>query len=461
MKDKTNIGIGLISHTNIGKTTLARTLLRRDVGEIRDEAHVTLESTGYRLMETDKGKVTLWDTPGFGGAFPARLIKRLQNQGSALNWLQRQVIDKFTDKPLFSSVEAARTLASRCDAALYLVNAMDAPADAAYIPGELDLIHLLGIPVVLTINQVSPSLQTRRQHLEETWRDHFGSHPAVHDVVVFDAFSRHWFEEIHALRAVSNLLAEQKQQLFISMLQTYFDKHLLLEERAAGRIAEILQFAASQRLEKAKQPKGKKALAKMLSQLQPRITTFVEQITDDYNLNADNSPSLQADIDALEGLTKNLLPEMRTGLLAGAVSGASYGLAADMVAGGLSFGGGAMVGFLLGGVGGLFAAKGINAVLAGGDHYRWKTEFLKHLLQQLLLIYLLIAHHGRGRGEIDFDTASPHWLEIISKAIAANEREIDSLFSSKHGETSQYTSTVHTLLRNVFGGLFPDYEEKS
>ena len=35
------ITLGLVSHTNVGKTTLARTLLRRDVGEVRDEAHVT------------------------------------------------------------------------------------------------------------------------------------------------------------------------------------------------------------------------------------------------------------------------------------------------------------------------------------------------------------------------------------------------------------------------------------
>ena len=32
------VSLSLISHTNVGKTTLARTLLRRDVGEVRDFA---------------------------------------------------------------------------------------------------------------------------------------------------------------------------------------------------------------------------------------------------------------------------------------------------------------------------------------------------------------------------------------------------------------------------------------
>jgi predicted GTPase len=35
------VSISLVSHTNVGKTTLARTLLGRDVGEVRDEARVS------------------------------------------------------------------------------------------------------------------------------------------------------------------------------------------------------------------------------------------------------------------------------------------------------------------------------------------------------------------------------------------------------------------------------------
>ena len=35
------IAVGLCSHTNVGKTSLARTLLGRDVGEVRDSPHVT------------------------------------------------------------------------------------------------------------------------------------------------------------------------------------------------------------------------------------------------------------------------------------------------------------------------------------------------------------------------------------------------------------------------------------
>ncbi|MCU0940031.1 MAG: GTPase domain-containing protein, partial [Burkholderiaceae bacterium] len=64
---KVSISLSLISHTNVGKTTLARTLLRRDVGEVRDAAHVTETADRFLLIGTPQGdELLLWDTPGFG-----------------------------------------------------------------------------------------------------------------------------------------------------------------------------------------------------------------------------------------------------------------------------------------------------------------------------------------------------------------------------------------------------------
>ena len=50
------VNLSLVSHTNVGKTTLARTLLRRDVGEVRDEAHVTETAEGHVLIDTPGGE---------------------------------------------------------------------------------------------------------------------------------------------------------------------------------------------------------------------------------------------------------------------------------------------------------------------------------------------------------------------------------------------------------------------
>ena len=71
-----HIQLALISHTNAGKTTLARTLIGVDVGEVRDAPHVTVLSESHTLLCTPLGDtLQLWDTPGFGDS--VRLHKRL------------------------------------------------------------------------------------------------------------------------------------------------------------------------------------------------------------------------------------------------------------------------------------------------------------------------------------------------------------------------------------------------
>ena len=80
------INLTLLAHTNVGKTTLLRTLVRRDVGDIADRPHVTLAPESYTLIDTAAGDVLrLWDTPGFGDS--VRLLKRLRMSGNPIGWL--------------------------------------------------------------------------------------------------------------------------------------------------------------------------------------------------------------------------------------------------------------------------------------------------------------------------------------------------------------------------------------
>src|SRR4051812_47142979 len=96
------IELSLVSHTNSGKTTLARTLLGTTVGEVRDEAHVTTFTEPYTMIETAEGDVLrLWDTPGFGDS--ARLAKRLAQHGNPIGWFLSEVWDRWRDRPLWSS----------------------------------------------------------------------------------------------------------------------------------------------------------------------------------------------------------------------------------------------------------------------------------------------------------------------------------------------------------------------
>src|SRR5262249_54425761 len=49
------VDLCLVSHTNAGKTTLTRTLLGRDIGEVRDRPHVTEVAEAHVLLQTPQG----------------------------------------------------------------------------------------------------------------------------------------------------------------------------------------------------------------------------------------------------------------------------------------------------------------------------------------------------------------------------------------------------------------------
>jgi hypothetical protein len=113
--DRTSIALSLISHTNAGKTTLARTLLSRDVGEVSDAPHVTSEAASYTLLATEDGDtLVLWDTPGFGDS--VRLVRRLRQQGNPVGWFLSQVWDRFRDRPFWLTQKAVFNVRDQADA---------------------------------------------------------------------------------------------------------------------------------------------------------------------------------------------------------------------------------------------------------------------------------------------------------------------------------------------------------
>src|SRR5512134_814741 len=150
------VEIALVSHTNAGKTTLARTLLGRDVGEVRDAPHVTTEASAHALIETAEGdKLVLWDTPGFGDS--ARLAKRLALEGNPIGWFLTQVWDRFRDRAFFLTQRAIRNVREEADVVLYLVNAAEDPADAGYLNSELAILAWMKKPVLVLLNQAGPA----------------------------------------------------------------------------------------------------------------------------------------------------------------------------------------------------------------------------------------------------------------------------------------------------------------
>ena len=121
--DPHRISLSLVSHTNAGKTTLARTLLGRDIGEVRDAPHVT-EFADVHDAARDRRTAS-------GCCFGTRRASATAcawRSGCAaaaqpLGWFLSEVWDRWRDRPFWASQQALRNVRDEADVMLYLVNA--------------------------------------------------------------------------------------------------------------------------------------------------------------------------------------------------------------------------------------------------------------------------------------------------------------------------------------------------
>ena len=259
MSDDRSLDVSLISHTNAGKTTLARTLLGRDVGEVRDAPHVTTEATPYTLQDTAEGDLlVLWDTPGFGDS--ARLARRLRQQGNPIGWFLSEVWDRFRDRTFWLTQLAVRNVRDRADVVLYLVNAAEEPADAGYLAPELDVLAWIGKPVIVLLNQTGPPRDRAAEAADEArWRDVLARWPVVRETLTLDAFARCWVQERALFAAIDRTLPEAQRPLLARLIDAWTRRRMAQFDAAMAALAGPIARAATDRVGAAGRPAARQA----------------------------------------------------------------------------------------------------------------------------------------------------------------------------------------------------------
>jgi hypothetical protein len=152
----------------------------------------------------------------------------------------------------------------------------------------------------------------------------------------------------------------------------------------------------------------------------------------------------------------------KAGLVGAAVSGALGGLAADLAAGGLTFGAGALLGGLLGAAGARGLASAYN-LARGSDAttVRWSGEFLTGRVTGAVLRYLAVAHFGRGRGDYVEGEYPPHWRPLVEAAAAArNDQWVEAWSLAAAGAPAAALQArlgpqLQSITTEVLGRLYP------
>ena len=439
MPDAANIiSLSLVSHTNVGKTTLARTLLSQSVGEVRDEPHVTDTNDRFELAQTPQGdQLVLWDTPGFGDS--ARLARRLLQSDRPIGWFVSQVWDRFADRALWSSQQAVHNVREEADVVLYLVNAAENPEDAGYVEPEMKILAWIGKPIIVLLNQMGPPAGHQAEEAEiDRWRSYLTRFGNVHQVLALDAFARCWVQEGALLQAVEPLLLEAKKPAFGRLNRLWqnqrrqtFDRsmHILATRLAATaldreripnsslkdqlrEVGKVLGVSRSPQ-DDAKQ----QAMAKLAERLNTAIRQSTDELIEANGLVGHATDEVLSRMADHYDVTENL-NEGHAAVVGGLVTGALAGLKADLLAGGLTLGGGMIAGGVLGALGGAGLARGYNMV-RGIDAITvtWTDAVMNRLIQSALLTYLAVAHYGRGRGEWAQSEHPAHWEKTVTDVL--------------------------------------------
>ncbi|MFZ4764805.1 MAG: GTPase domain-containing protein [Roseimicrobium sp.] len=459
------VTLSLISHTNAGKTTLARTLLRRDVGEVRDAPHVTLFNTPYPLIEQGDAHLVLWDTPGFGDS--ARLLKRLTRMERPLIWFFSQLWDRVTDKPLWCSQQALRNVRDDADVVLYLVNASESLAGGTFVESEMEILGWLGKPVLVLLNQTGAPRPPKEELAEEKlWRNHLGKFPVVREVINMDAFSRCWVQEGELMRAIGSALTEEKKSPFATLQQAWAARNedtfrkamrILAHQLTANALdgvavkpESLIQKLGFQR--SALEAEWKEARETLSRSLAGRAEQAMNQLITLHGLEGRDEEGEMLKAAKRDFAEPQQVEAAVWSALSGIASGALAGLVVDLKAGGLTFGGGALLGGLGGGLGAYALIKTFNLVRGEDEKLHWSREHFREQVKLALLSYLAVAHFGRGRGAWKRDPRPGHWQEVVSGVVETRQETVDAVWRHASRNTVGIASVneeMETMMREL------------
>jgi hypothetical protein len=478
----TGVSLALLSHTNVGKTTLARTLLRRDIGAVMDRAHVTEVAESHVLMTSTAGdELVLWDTPGFGDS--VRLLRRLERSDGPIGWFLSQVWDRFADRPFWCSQQALRTARDSADVLLYVLNATETPASAGYVAPELAILGWLDKPALVLLNQLGTAADpVRDASLAVEWTNTLagsGEHRRPLRVLSFDAFARCWLQEHTLLAAIHELLEEPARRAAFDRLRAAWRERdgTLLERSAsvmAGQLAATARDAehveATGFVDKARgwlsggdgaeSPAERQAQERMLRRLDTQVREATARLVTLHGLTGSASEELLQQLGSRFSVQREADAD-KVGLLGGLVTGALSGLAADLAAGGLTFGAGALLGGLAGAIGARKLTQRYNAErgITGSD-VRWSEAFLEERLAAAMLRYLAVAHFGRGRGEFQASAAPARWVDAVDSAMRTHAAEREGLWTAVRADSDdpnrRLQGIVQRQLRDTLEALYPE-----
>ncbi len=347
--------LAVVGHTNTGKTSVLRTLLRdMYFGEVKNEAATTRHVERAQLTDSQTGEVlvTLYDTPGLEDA--SGLMDWLEdNTASRRDGIERlqqflaadiaQGSDHLQDSTEDYSQEAKvirQLLAS--DMAIYVIDARE-PVLAKY-KDELAILSWAAIPVMPVFNFTD----SQDANIDD-WQTMLARRN-LHISTRFDSVAFEFVDEMHLWQNLATMLthAEMLEQLMQSRtanwMQLYDEAHII--------IADFLLNVAAMKREINEDDDPMPTLTQMREAVRQSERTMQHQLLNSYKFydNAVAATPLELQAYQQDPFDPELLKSYGIRTTSGAAAGALLGLGIDAAALGTTLGLGAALGGIAGGL---------------------------------------------------------------------------------------------------------------
>ncbi|HEY0289568.1 MAG TPA: GTPase/DUF3482 domain-containing protein [Pseudomonas sp.] len=401
-KDTTRaLRLAVVGHTNVGKTSLLRTLTR-DVGfgEVSHRPSTTRHVEGARLSVDGEALLELYDTPGLEDAIALLdYLERLDRPGERLDGPARlaRFLEGSEARQRFEQEAKVLRQLLASDAGLYVIDARE-PVLAKY-RDELAVLASCGKPLLPVLNFVSSA-----QQREPEWREAL-ARLGLHALVRFDSVAPPEDGERRLYESLALLLENSRGQLERLIVDQEAQRQAR-RHSAARLIAELLlDCAACRRSVATSSDQVQVAIADLRKAVRQREQRCVESLLKLYAFRLQDAAA--NDLPLLDGRWGDDLfnPEtlkllgVRVG--GGIAAGAAAGAGVDLLVGGITLGAAALVGAIAGGA--LQTARSYGGRLLGKIKGQRELTVDDAVLRLLALRQrqLLQALEARGHAAMD------------------------------------------------------------
>ncbi|MEJ2445790.1 MAG: GTPase/DUF3482 domain-containing protein [Exilibacterium sp.] len=418
------VSLTIVGHTNTGKTSLIRTLLRNArFGTVKNAAGTTRHVESATVLVKNRPVMRLIDTPGLEDS--TALLELLQSWRSqppetALGGherLQKLLRDSGSYPEFEQEIKVIRQ-ALHSDVLLYVVDVRE-PVLGKY-RDEIGILSMVALPIIPVFNFIAANTQ----HLEH-WRQAMAEYN-LHTLVEFDTVAFDFEAEKRLYQKLQSVL-EPHYVMIQSLIDQRRQHWLALQHAAARQAAELLVKIATFRRSVTKGDHPEAVQAELRGWVRAAEHGCLKKIMEIFEFSAaemEYHPLAVTDGRWSRDLfDPEMLREYGLDTGAAAAKGALVGAGLDLMLAGLSLGAASAAGALIGATWSTVRRYGSDMLAkAGGRNWHCIDDATVTLVlvRQLQLMRALLHRGHAAQNKIAFDKKLPvdipaQWPQWLKK----------------------------------------------